>query len=63
MSVVGDDNGVLETCDDVEAHCTECDWSDDGSGGNVLEAAQEHANETRHSVAVSGTYVGSVEPD
>lgn len=60
--VHGDENGVIETCDEANASCDECDWDDDGSGSDVIERASEHADATGHTVSISGTYYGTVTP-
>lgn len=61
--VTGDENGVIETCDEANAACDDCDWEEDGSGSDVIARAEEHVDATGHRVSISGTYYGSVDPD
>jgi hypothetical protein len=61
-TVIGDDQGVLETCDDMTASCDDCDWDADGDGVTVIAEAEEHVDATGHRVSLTGMYMGSVEP-
>lgn len=61
-NVNGDDNGVIETCDEASAHCDDCDWQDDGSGSDMIERATDHVDETGHTVSINATYYGTVSP-